>query len=284
MAGIANRLAGLLAAVLISVAACAPVAQVAGPADPDARAYHDQVEAQTRTVTLYDRFETRALLKATLLSDRFLTTWCREYARVRHLEVSPDTPCQAARDRFGDGVPVIVHLETPDPSQATLEPRDNLWSITLSNDLGVSVTPYRVERMHAPTVEDAYFFPYAVEFGKTYLLVFPIRPGWTPVSAESVSEGSKGDVEGEGASTPSERGGHTSGEGAAGPEDATSGPAHAQVEPEAAERDVRDGTGGDRRAPTPGVLEGHVVTLRLASVLGTAEMVWDQVSGPGDGR
>ena len=253
----------LVVSVLFFLPSCGEVAQVAGPIDKGADTYHRRVEAQTRDARLYDRFDTRALIEATLLSDAFLSTWCREYARVHHLEVPADRPCQEARARFGDGVPVVVHLETPDPARGNLDAPQAIWSITLFNDVGVSVTPYQVERVLPVTVEDLYFFPYAGSFGKTYLLKFPRRPGWKPTEV---------DTDG---GMPKRSGGDTQ----AAPGEGTGRVPPDEARAEGSATGGVTGTGAPARdgGPPAGceVLDGHRVTLRLAGVLGTAELVWD---------
>ncbi len=221
--------ASLLGPLASSLGGCSGHAWLVDATEPEERAYFEVFEASTRSAALYDRLDTRALVQATLITGRFLEAYSREYARVHHLDNQSSAPWrQDIAGRFGEGIPVMVHIETPEPGHGDLDPQEGVWTTALFNDRGVSVAPFQVVRVE-PSVEDGYFFPYVKSFGRTYLLRFPPRPGWKPARSGGGGEAQEPSAPGETGSAP---------EG-------------------------------------PALLDGHRVTLRLAGVLGTAELAWD---------
>ncbi len=257
-------LSALWLSALTLVPGCSTVARLNDPIPVEARGYFDTLDRFTRSATLYHRLDTRVIVHATLVTPDLRQAYRDEFARIRHLEGDRlDQAWRPVEERLGQGIPVVIHLETPDPANAELEPDRSLWTLTLVSDSAGPVGPYAVTRVNDPGPEDHYFFPYTRNFGRMFLVRFPLHPGWEPPGKSTHDTESATDPDAPQDRTTPETGDHPADQ----PDEATvsSTPSPTPT--------PRPGV-----PPPPGLLDGREVTLRLSSVFGTIEFSWDIAS------
>ena len=162
-----NRIAGWI--VLAAAMSCSPALTPAPPTDGGGGDYDSEFPAWTRTERLYEDFETRMVLHATLFSPRFVNAYLGEYRRV-YDPTPQEYEALAARLRRRSAARDCFFLAAfageRDWNDFSLS--NSVWRIYLSTSDGRRVKSTSVSEVISDDAVYRHFFPYFKRFYEGY--------------------------------------------------------------------------------------------------------------------
>ncbi len=186
-----SRAATVLCALLLLALGCSSTPQrLAGYAQYQktggAAAYSRTLRAWTKELRLYDRFETKLLMRAVFKSERFRTAWSHEYARRNIL---PSETYALLRERQMDDAArfheILFAAWAGDSKGGHFIGDDAPWTIRLVGDDGRTVSPLLVNRIKRPSTELLTLFPFITPHDRIFVAKFPVlADDGTPLISE----------------------------------------------------------------------------------------------------
>lgn len=175
------RIAVLLGALLLLTVGCrtTPPQKLAGYAmyqrTGGAAAYRRTLRSWTKELRLYDRFETKLLMRAVFKSQRFREGWSHEYARRNIL---PSETYALLRERQMDDAArfheVLFAAWAGDSRGGHFIGDDAPWTIRLVGDDDRTVAPLILERIKRPSTELLTLFPFITPHDRIFVAKFPV--------------------------------------------------------------------------------------------------------------
>jgi hypothetical protein len=173
--------AGALAAVLLSPWGCASLTRPPRvgpelPSDGDREAqarYLEVLERNTAHREIYDLFDSRAFLAATLQTTAFREARAKRVAQFRAL-VAADAEALLAAERKAheESLEVILGLHANEKRFDDLHRPNSIWTLALVTEAGEAV-PLSVERLPRPDANMFTLYPYLSSFWSQYRIRFP---------------------------------------------------------------------------------------------------------------
>ena len=151
-----------------------------------AAAYSRTLRAWTKELRLYDRFETKLLMRAVFKSQRFRTAWSHEYARRNIL---PSETYALLRERETDDAArfheILFAAWAGDSKGGHFIGDDAPWTIRLVGDDGRTVSPLLINRIKRPSTELLTLFPFITPHDRIFVAKFPVlADDGTPLISE----------------------------------------------------------------------------------------------------
>ena len=160
--GIASALAGLLA--LTALVSCSPVIP----------SYLDARDAWTRGDKVWEDFESRLFIDATLKTDAFRREYVKEYARLFSMtEVQQSTLLEAELADNSEHHVVVAAIYVAERQWAQLDPKDGIWDVRLQDDQGRWVRPLQIKRMDTDNPLWQRLYPYIGRHDLFFEIRFP---------------------------------------------------------------------------------------------------------------
>lgn len=140
--------------------------------------YEDTTESLTRTKEVHDGLETRFIISATWLSDRWVQAFSEEYAKIYYLDTARKDQVVARwkgeSDRYER---FLVALFTPDDRLNDLERPGTSWSLRLVGRDEKDYGPVYVKKTDLRPEEVRRFFPAVGTWSRAYEVAFPKEGG-----------------------------------------------------------------------------------------------------------
>lgn len=135
--------------------------------------YGDTLGDWTRSLRLYEDFETRVVIHATYYSRGFVSAYLQEYQRV-YQPVAEDQAALRARleHRLVRSECFFVSFFTGDRDWNDLALSSSTWRVYLETARGVRLRASSISNREGKQVEQQHFFPYHDEFAESYLVCF----------------------------------------------------------------------------------------------------------------
>ncbi|MGM0576386.1 MAG: hypothetical protein ACQEXJ_11705 [Myxococcota bacterium] len=135
--------------------------------------YHDTREDWTRETEVYEHFESRVFVKATLKTEPFVARYVEAYAEI--FDMTPEqreTLRAAERADVEDAWVFVVALFTNDIDWDDLAPGDDIWSVHLENRRGQRLPLGEVRELDTDNPTWGKLFPYVGYHDSLYELRF----------------------------------------------------------------------------------------------------------------
>lgn len=151
-----------------------------------AAAYSRALRVWTKELRLYDRFETKLLMRAVYKSARFRTAWSHEYARRNIL---PSESYALLKERQMDDAArfheVLFAVWAGDSRGGHFLGDDAPWTIRLVGDDDRTVAPLLLERIKRPSTELLTLYPFITPHDRVFIAKFPVlADDGTPLVSE----------------------------------------------------------------------------------------------------
>jgi hypothetical protein len=151
-----------------------------------AATYARTLRVWTKELRLYDRFETKLLMRAVFKSERFRTAWSHEYARRNIL---PSESYALLREREKDDAArfheILFAAWAGDSKSGHFIGDDAPWTIRLVGDDGRTVSPLLLNRIKRPSTELLTLFPFITPHDRIFVAKFPVlADDGTPLISE----------------------------------------------------------------------------------------------------
>ncbi len=176
-----GRLAGALAALILLLTGCATQTpqRLTGYAQYQrtggAVAYGRTLRLWTKELRLYDRFETKLLMRAVFKSAQFREGWTHEYARRNIL---PTEAYALLREREMDDAArfheILFAVWAGDSRGGHFIGDDAPWTIRLVGDDDRTVAPLILQRIKRPSTELLTLFPFITPHDRIFIAKFPV--------------------------------------------------------------------------------------------------------------
>jgi len=172
--------------------ACTPEPNMRGLQDLDA-AYEQQLFQWTRSGKLFHSLDRVLVVHATYLSPEFRQAFGVQYVDIFGIDPGKvDTDLEKLATSVGRGHEFFVFADINDLSWNNLDERDSVWRMALwgtKDQLGVPPTSIHRFSGRGPNLRA--FFPFLNDFGRSYLVVFPLdqangKPVLEPGSGELI--------------------------------------------------------------------------------------------------
>jgi hypothetical protein len=159
----------LVALVIACAGRIAP--PVSYPEDlPD---YDDMLDRWTEDVKIYEEFETKIIMTATLLSSDMLRAYAAKHCEYYLLD---QVSCAGAKQELLAGADreynVFMAFFTADAEANDLDIKDTLWKIYLEGPGESRVLPVKIERVREKVAYYEAFYPYVKPWQATYRIKF----------------------------------------------------------------------------------------------------------------
>ncbi len=146
--------------------------------------YGKVTESATRTREVHDGLDTRFILSATWLSDRWIAAFAEEYSNIYYLDAARrDEVISRWREESEKHVRFFVALYVPEERGNDLEKPGTLWSLRLVRADEADFEPVYIRKASLRPEEIARFFPYSGTWFRAYEVAFPreaVEPVETP--------------------------------------------------------------------------------------------------------
>ena len=151
-----------------------------------AAAYSRALRGWTRELRLYDRFETKLLMRAVYKGPAFRRAWSHEYARRNIL---PSEAYALLKEREQDDAArfheVLFACWAGDSRGGHFLGDDAPWTIRLVGDGGRTVSPLLLERIKRPSTELLTLYPFISPHDRIFVAKFPVlADDGTPLISE----------------------------------------------------------------------------------------------------
>ncbi|MCX7990420.1 MAG: hypothetical protein N2999_00080 [Proteobacteria bacterium] len=133
--------------------------------------YTETLKKYTRTFKLYDQFETKALVTATIFTPSFIRAYFTERERYSKTE---DFRMFLDRENFlvNNYLRFFVSFYTPNEGLIDLEKSDTSWNIYLETSDGKRILPFSVKKAEEQRDILTYYFPYLDYWARPYYINF----------------------------------------------------------------------------------------------------------------
>lgn len=154
----------------------------------DVNSYLEVQKKYTKELKVYNKFETVALVQATLFDDEWKLAYKKECDRVFGVtsvgNISNDNKDGvnnniksaikwSPSDTNSDLWEIFVYIQSDEPKNSSLEKKDSIWNTYLITDSNEKIPPKDIILVKKISRIDEHFFPYVNIYGKVYKLVFP---------------------------------------------------------------------------------------------------------------
>jgi hypothetical protein len=136
--------------------------------------YYDVLKANSKTGKIYDQFETKAIIRTTYFSSKFLKAYLNE-RKSYHNESQYGQFAEREETVNQKNIKFFVGFYTPNPDYTELEKISSMWQIYVEKPDGTKLLPLSVKKINEPYPLLNHFFseldtwstPYSVVFSKT---------------------------------------------------------------------------------------------------------------------
>ncbi len=136
--------------------------------------YERTTASLTRTREVHDGLDTRFILSATWLSERWVQAFSEEYANIYYLDTARREEVVAYwKGESGKYERFFVSLFTPDDRLNDLEKPGTTWSLRLVGPDEKDYPPVYVKKTGLRPEEVSRFFPYVGAWSRGYEVAFP---------------------------------------------------------------------------------------------------------------
>jgi hypothetical protein len=162
---------------------CQPVPNMRGPQKMPEQ-YERILRSWTQSQQINHSLDRIMVVHATYLSPEFRKAFGDQYLRIFGIDPGKvDSDLEKIATSVGRGHEFFVFADTNDPSWNNLDEYDSVWRLGLwgaENQPGVP--PIVIHRFRGRGPNLRAFFPYLNEFGRSYLVIFPLdQPNGQPV-------------------------------------------------------------------------------------------------------
>lgn len=174
------KIPGKISVVLTIFASAALGMSCAGRIEPpvkypaDLPDYEEVLDSWTEEVKIYEDFETRVIVTATLQSSEMLRAYVAKHCEYYLLD---QESCENARQdmlaRAERENAVFMAFFTAEQAANDLNTSDSLWKVYLQGPGESRVLPIRIERVREKTGYYEAFYPYVKPWQATYRVIFP---------------------------------------------------------------------------------------------------------------
>lgn len=187
-------------AVVLAGCAGARLPRVPGdppPADADpAReaAYQQVLERHTRHAAIYDGFDSRAFVYATLQAPAFVEARLERRAAFQSATAAELATARAAEEtRLADATELVFAVHVNDSRFDDFDRPNSLWRLSLKAG-AAELAPLSIERLGRTTVELRSIYTYLESFWVVYRLRFPRVDPQGPLALEVASAVGKAEL------------------------------------------------------------------------------------------
>ncbi len=155
---------------------CQPVPNMRGPQKLDPK-YETQLTRWTSSAQIYHSLDSIMTVHGTLVSPAFREALGNQYVEIFGIDPGRvDSDLELIATSVGRGHEFFIFADTNDRSWNNLDARDSVWRLGpwgAEDQLGVP--PLSIHRFRGRGPNLRAFFPYLNEFGRSYLVIFPIE-------------------------------------------------------------------------------------------------------------
>jgi len=176
--GAPRGLVPLFVLIVLSLSACAANKGVVKPG------YPEELENWTRTVKVFEGFETRLYFSATYKSPSFRESYIDRYVEgyglgetYRSALIERETEQGAGYNEF------FFTAYTPVDEWNDFEKKESIWRLYLEDDTGARLAPVSITKLDSSDAVLREFFPYFDLWSSAYIVKFP---KYAPAGAEPI--------------------------------------------------------------------------------------------------
>ncbi len=125
----------------------------------------------TKTYKLYDQFETKAIVTATIFSEEFVKSYIKE--KETYLK-DEDFKQFSDRETFlvSNYIRFFVSFYTPKEDLMDIDKKSNYWDIHLETADGKKIYPFSIKKAEEPRDVLSHYFPFLDYWAKPYYINF----------------------------------------------------------------------------------------------------------------
>lgn len=133
--------------------------------------YEKTLAKYTKTYRLYDQFETKAIVSATIFNEDFIKSYVKERERYSKTE-----EFQAFLDRenflLKNYLRFFVSFYTPNEELIDLDKTNSVWKVFLETSDGKRIYPFSIKKAEEHRDVLTHYFPYLDYWAKPYYINF----------------------------------------------------------------------------------------------------------------
>ncbi len=174
---------------LSGLCSCAPEINVRSVHNLDKK-YEEQLLRWTRGDRIYYSLDRIMVVQATYLSPEFRQAFQDQYVNFFNmLPEKVNTDLELVATSAGQGREFFLYADTPENGWNNLDERDSVWRVGLwSATQPAGIDPIVIRRFHDRGPNARAFFPFINDFGRAYLVVFPVQEQNGTTVSENDSE------------------------------------------------------------------------------------------------